>query len=805
MAKHDDIARFVMTLFDSDDIVEVRALRGQGESAQEWCRAAELLDPKTGIRLWIDRHVVEKWNVYVGVNPRARMGGASAEDVALAKAYFVDFDGGATPEQAATIIAGAGLPPPSLLVASGGGSHAYWKLTGTVTDWSTWRGVQKRLIALLGTDRVVHDPPRIMRLPGTLNFKYSPAVECRIVCVGDAVRTIGVAPVEETVRYLPGRAPETPESVDSQWQARLSKATREFLTSGAPQGRRNAELFKAACDLAGNGATFEQALSLLLDPARGCGLEDWEVEGTVRSAFARPRSPSKPPPTITSGTGDSHTVEAEVAGVRLVITEKTSDGRVVISARGEDGNELWRDKVDTNSSRSRQAFAKGVAARAGLGDSDVEEIDRTIMLMPEPRAAGPALPPRDPAAALEQRDDASEQLLDATPADILAEAEQLLLDPHLIDRVLSDIASVGVVGEVDLAATIYLQGCSRLLGSPLSVRVQGTSSSGKSHVIEKVASLFPVEHVLKATDLTPNALYYLTFGSLMHTFVVAGERSRVESDDKAEAKRALREMISAKELHKVMPVKLADGSLQTVIIHQPGPIAFVESTTSTKIFDEDENRCLQLSTDESPEQTERIVLAAAHAAASKPGDSSGIVQRHRALQRLLRRLRVQVPYAEAIAKAMPKSRPEARRAIGLAITMVQAVALLYQRQRGGVGLRHGDEIQADYQDYVIARRLLMGPLARALGGALPPAVARFGQRVSDCVGETVFSSNDLTDDVVTSKGKVNQYLKTLSEFGVVECVEASRGQLPAKWKFIADIPQGGALWLPTIEQIREVQ
>lgn len=801
----DDIARFAGAIYDGEDIVELRVLRGKGESAQEWCRAADLANPASGIRLWIARHVAEKWNIYIGANPRIRMGGASAEDVALARCFFVDFDG-VGPEEAGELIRKAGLPPPTLLIASGGGAHAYWRLTYVITDWGVWKGVQKRLIALLGGDRVIHDTPRIMRLPGTPNYKYTPAVPCKIVHVRDIIESIGVEPIQEGVRYLPARPATVASPTNADWQQRLSRSTRDFIASGAPEGRRNAELFKATCDLAGNGASFDQVMSLLLEPARRCGLEDWEVEGSVRSAFSKPRSPSKPPKAIEPGHHGKPNAEPaiEVAGVCLVVTGATNDGRVIISLRRLDGTEVWRDKVDANSARSRKSFAKSASEQADLPDTAVEEIDRAILIMPEPTAPGLAPHETDPAAALEARDEHTESLLDAMPSEVIAEAERMLADPELVNRVLDDIRSLGVVGEEELALTAYLQGCGRLLPSPFSVRVQGTSSSGKSHVIERVSILFPGEHVLRATDLTPNALYYLPFGSLMHTLVVAGERSRVEDDDKAEAKRALREMISAKVLNKVMPIKMADGSMQTKVIHQPGPIAFIESTTSTRIFEEDENRCLQLSTDESPEQTKRIVAALTKAAAGTPLDIRPVVLRHLALQRMLRRVRVVIPYAEALGEAMPTNKPEARRAIGLMLGLIQAVALLHQRQRAPGGIRHGDEITATIADYVVARRLLMGPLARSLGRALPEAVARFGRRLAERYGQAEFTSTEaVTDDkVLTGKGKVNQYLGTLSDFGVAECVDPGKGSKPGRWKIVGEVPEGGAAWLPTVDQLR---
>ena len=44
--------------------------------------------------------------------------------------------------------------------------------------------------------------------------------------------------------------------------------------------------------------------------------------------------------------------------------------------------------------------------------------------------------------------------------------------------------------------------------------------------IEKFVDPFPAECLLRSTDLTMNALYYVVDDALVHTFVVAGERAR---------------------------------------------------------------------------------------------------------------------------------------------------------------------------------------------------------------------------------------------------------------------------------------
>lgn len=60
-------------------------------------------------------------------------------------------------------------PPPSAIVLSGGGVHAYWWLTDPTTDWEWASTVLQSLAEQLGGDRT--HPAGAMRLPGTVNTK----------------------------------------------------------------------------------------------------------------------------------------------------------------------------------------------------------------------------------------------------------------------------------------------------------------------------------------------------------------------------------------------------------------------------------------------------------------------------------------------------------------------------------------------------------------------------------------------------------------------------------------------------------
>lgn len=74
----------------------------------------------------------------------------------------------------------------------------------------------------------------------------------------------------------------------------LSKETRNYINEGhlISEGYRNNTLFASACDLAGNGYTYEQTCKLIADKAIASGLSHEEVRNTLRSAYKKERTPT---------------------------------------------------------------------------------------------------------------------------------------------------------------------------------------------------------------------------------------------------------------------------------------------------------------------------------------------------------------------------------------------------------------------------------------------------------------------------------------------------------------------------------
>lgn len=295
------VEAFALALFEPGDLVEIRCIGGVGGTWRGWRPASDFASAEVLERL--ARANESGANIYIGINPRKRKGGA-AEDVALARAVWVDLDGGVTPEEARRRVREANLPEPSLMVRSGNGVHVYWRLETPHADLGDWSARMKGLIAAVGGDPVIHDPPRIMRLPGFDNTKREVRVRCEVVEAWPDRRYAPEAfPLPAAPRAAPAaaRVSRPPTGVQ-----RVGQSTANFVRFGAAYGERNSSLFRAACDLAGCGLAIESAETLLGPAAVACGLGAEEISRTIRSAFSRDRAPVAGPaePEVEFITGD---------------------------------------------------------------------------------------------------------------------------------------------------------------------------------------------------------------------------------------------------------------------------------------------------------------------------------------------------------------------------------------------------------------------------------------------------------------------------------------------------------------------
>jgi hypothetical protein len=176
----------------------------------------------------------DEYNVYVGVNPRRKetKGAGKKQDVEISYYHFVDADD----TEAVSKLKAAPLKP-NFVVETGREPnqrvHAYWRLEDPSRNLEQWQKQQEALADFFGGDRVI-DPPRIMRLAGTISHPSAKKLERGYK--------------KERVRYIPK---ETRPPVDAEELRRVyfsvsklpeTTGETEFEIDTGRQGKADAEI-----------------------------------------------------------------------------------------------------------------------------------------------------------------------------------------------------------------------------------------------------------------------------------------------------------------------------------------------------------------------------------------------------------------------------------------------------------------------------------------------------------------------------------------------------------------------------------
>jgi DNA primase catalytic core len=377
--------------------------------------------------------------------------------------------------------------------------------------------------------------------------------------------------------------------------------------------------------------------------------------------------------------------------------------KVVITAQTE--SERHVDHLDLYGAKPRKMFAAAAAARLGI---EAQKIDGDLLALVEAleklRAenGAPAAPAQPPMSDAER-----------------AEALALLRDAKLLDRIAADLELAGYVGEARNKQLAYLIATSRRLPKPLSCIFRAQSGSGKSFLMECVAELMPPEDVHYFSRLTPQALYYLEPDALTHRLLIVDER-----DGSEESEYPIRTLQTRRVLTLAVPIKDPNsGKIKTTVLEIHGPIAYMESTTDQRINPENANRCFELYLDESEQQT-RAVFAAQRRSRSLDGwrherQRAAVARVHHNAQRLLRSLKVIIPFVELI--DFPLAWLRGRRDHDRFLSLIEGLAFLHQHQRE-IGKDGAEEyITASLDDYALAYDLAHQVFADSAGDLPKPA------------------------------------------------------------------------------------
>jgi DNA primase catalytic core len=343
---------------------------------------------------------------------------------------------------------------------------------------------------------------------------------------------------------------------------------------------------------------------------------------------------------------------------------------------------------------------------------------------------------------------ALEQLQDETIAAVLApepqprmdEAEQaaalaLLKAPDLIERILADFASCGLVGEETNKLVGYLAAVSRLLDKPLGVVIQSSSAAGKTSLMDAVLAFVPEEEKVKYSAMTGQSLFYMGETNLKHKALAI-----VEEEGTSRASYALKLLQSEGELTIASTGKdPTSGNLITQQYRVEGPVALLFTTTARDLDEELMNRCLVLAVDEGREQT-RAIHERQRARRTLDGlfanrERQALTALHQNAQRLLKPLDVLNPFASLL--TFPDQTTRLRRDHEKYLTLIDVIAFVHQHQRAvKTAERAGQRveyIEATLADIALANRIAHDVLGRSLD-ELPPQTRRLLTLIDGHVG-----------------------------------------------------------------------
>ena len=195
--------------------------------------------------------------VYAGVAPRLGENGTKASVTRL-RALWADLDFKAGYTHTSRIEQLTELPHHhSILVWTGGGWHAYWLLRDPAEgpdELDRTEYVMRRIAEGLQGDPV-HDRSRILRVPGTFNWKSG---EPRPVVIEHYYpdRRYELEELEAMVEALPRKTSDDPDNGGT--------VPRDVLSGPIREGRRNVALASVAGSLRSRGLDAETICSVLL-------------------------------------------------------------------------------------------------------------------------------------------------------------------------------------------------------------------------------------------------------------------------------------------------------------------------------------------------------------------------------------------------------------------------------------------------------------------------------------------------------------------------------------------------------------
>jgi len=333
---------------------------------------------------------------------------------------------------------------------------------------------------------------------------------------------------------------------------------------------------------------------------------------------------------------------------------------------------------------------------------------------------------------------------------------EILKQSDVLNEIGKLIEQSGIVGEENSRLLLFIIASSYKTKSPLHAIVQGSSGSGKTHLISKIADLIPQEDVLRFTRITESSLYNWGEYELVNKLLIIEDLDGL----KEEAMFAMRELISNQRLSSSVSIKDKKGNIKSTKKEVKGVFSSLSATTKGEIYEDNMSRSFLLAVDESQEQSRRIIeyQNKKYAGEIEPKHQDKARNQLQQIVRNLKSYEVINPYATKL--ELPEEVHKIRRLNEMFQSIVKQITIINQQNRA----LKNDKLITQIEDLQQATEVLFESIilkVDELDGSLRQFFERLKKHLK--TQEKDFTQREIRQAFNISKSQIHRYLQSLLE------------------------------------------
>jgi DNA primase len=277
------------------------------------------------------------------------------------------------------------------------------------------------------------------------------------------------------------------------------------------------------------------------------------------------------------------------------LTQDLSSMRVTLLIEELPTGRKERTKIDLYEREEVKGFCMEMAHLSGQGPEEIEAELQTLTDLLEKH--------RETQVETVRPGYESKRTRPVMTSDKERECVKFLSSKNLMQNIDRLIEKTGVVGEENTRKLIFVIASTYKMTTPLHALVQGTSGSGKSHLINSIGGCLPPEDVLSMTRVTSKSFYHYSKEELVDKVILIQDYDGLDE----EAQYAFRELQSAGNISSSTTYKDKYGNLVSAVKSVKSHFASLLATTKAEVYYDNMSRSVIIGVDESDEQTGRII------------------------------------------------------------------------------------------------------------------------------------------------------------------------------------------------------